>query len=308
MLQRAIDPLSRPFDDEFESLTRQYSGERPVHVDFRGMVGNSSAAERFTHRFHPYPAKLLLNIPLFFLNCGQLLRPGGVVYDPFCGSGTVLVEALVRGARARGSDANPLARLITRAKTTFISGEAVIDALKAILSHLPRPSNFLPAGPVDLTRWFSPEVRPHLGALLLAIRAHTAGELRVFFEVCFSVVLSRVSLTDPTVPVPVKINPKKKSLSYLQRKLRRAWIRERSQALVRFLAALAEHEIADRGRRRIERHLAEARLPVGKTLASFDFAAVPMVSKAQVMAIAAGDSWLEKGANLLLFGPPGLVT
>jgi DNA replication protein DnaC len=73
----------------------------------------------------------------------------------------------------------------------------------------------------------------------------------------------------------------------------------------RFLAALAEHEIADRGRRRIERHLAEARLPVGKTLDSFDFDAVPMVSKAQVMALTAGDSWLEKGANLLLFGPPG---
>jgi DNA replication protein DnaC len=33
-----------------------------------------------------------------------------------------------------------------------------------------------------------------------------------------------------------------------------------------------------------------------------------MVSKAQVMAITAGDSWLAKGANLLLFGPPGLVT
>ena len=73
----------------------------------------------------------------------------------------------------------------------------------------------------------------------------------------------------------------------------------------RFLAALAEHEIAERGRRRIERHLAEARLPVGKTLSSFDFAAVPMVSKAQVMALTAGNSWLEKGTNLLLFGPPG---
>jgi DNA replication protein DnaC len=73
----------------------------------------------------------------------------------------------------------------------------------------------------------------------------------------------------------------------------------------RFLAALAEHEIADRGRRRIERHLAEARLPIGKTLANFDFDAVPMVSKAQVMALTAGDGWLEKGANLLLFGPPG---
>ncbi len=68
----------------------------------------------------------------------------------------------------------------------------------------------------------------------------------------------------------------------------------------RFLAALAEHEIADRGRRRIERHLAEARLPVGKTFDSFDFEVVPMVSKAQVMALTSGDSWLEKGANLLL--------
>jgi DNA replication protein DnaC len=74
----------------------------------------------------------------------------------------------------------------------------------------------------------------------------------------------------------------------------------------RFLAALAEHELAERDRRRIERHLAEARLPAGKTLASFDFAAVPMLSKAQVMALAAGDSWLENGANLLLFGPPGV--
>ena len=73
----------------------------------------------------------------------------------------------------------------------------------------------------------------------------------------------------------------------------------------RFLTALAEHEMAERTRRRIERHLAEARLPPGKTIDSFDFEAVPVVSKAQVMALAAGDAWLNQGANLLLFGPPG---
>ncbi len=73
----------------------------------------------------------------------------------------------------------------------------------------------------------------------------------------------------------------------------------------RFLAALAEHEMADRLRRRIERHLAEARLPAGKTLDSFDFGAVPMISKAQVMALTSGDGWIGQGANLLLFGPPG---
>jgi IstB-like ATP binding protein len=73
----------------------------------------------------------------------------------------------------------------------------------------------------------------------------------------------------------------------------------------RLLAALTEHEMAERSRRRIERHLAEARLPIGKTFDSFDFDAVPIVSKAQVMALASGDSWIDKGANLLLFGPPG---
>jgi len=73
----------------------------------------------------------------------------------------------------------------------------------------------------------------------------------------------------------------------------------------RFLAALAEHEIAERSRRRIARHLSEARLPVGKTVDTFDFNAVPMVSKAQIMALCAGDSWLAGGTNLLMFGPPG---
>jgi len=73
----------------------------------------------------------------------------------------------------------------------------------------------------------------------------------------------------------------------------------------RFLAAIAEHELAERARRRIARHLGEAHLPPGKTMDSFDFDAVPMISKAQVMAMAAGDSWLAKGANVLMFGPPG---
>ncbi len=73
----------------------------------------------------------------------------------------------------------------------------------------------------------------------------------------------------------------------------------------RLLAALTEHELAERDRRRMARHLTEARLLPGKTLDSFEFQAVPMISKAQVMALAAGDGWLDKGANLLLFGPPG---
>lgn len=74
----------------------------------------------------------------------------------------------------------------------------------------------------------------------------------------------------------------------------------------RFLSALAELEIAERGQRRIARNLVEAHLLPGKTLDNFDFSVVPMISKARVTALAAGDTWLDKATNLLLFGPPGV--
>jgi DNA replication protein DnaC len=72
----------------------------------------------------------------------------------------------------------------------------------------------------------------------------------------------------------------------------------------RFLAALAECEIAERETRRIQRHLNESRLPPGKTLATFDFAALPSVPRRRIEALAAGD-WLETGANVIAIGNSG---
>ncbi|MFL5336323.1 MAG: ATP-binding protein, partial [Geminicoccaceae bacterium] len=73
----------------------------------------------------------------------------------------------------------------------------------------------------------------------------------------------------------------------------------------RFLAAVCEHELAERTDRRIARHMAESGLPAGKTLATFDFAAVPTVRKPHLEALARGDGWIEQGGNLLIFGPSG---
>ena len=52
----------------------------------------------------------------------------------------------------------------------------------------------------------------------------------------------------------------------------------------------------------IQRHLAEARLPPGKTLDTFDFTLVPSLGKARIIALAEGDAWLSSGHNLLAFG------
>ena len=74
----------------------------------------------------------------------------------------------------------------------------------------------------------------------------------------------------------------------------------------RFLSTVLEMELAEREIRRIERHRSESQLPPGKLCSNFDFAAVPSVSKALVMALIDADAWLEQGANLLVFGPPGV--
>ena len=74
----------------------------------------------------------------------------------------------------------------------------------------------------------------------------------------------------------------------------------------RLLEALLEHEINEREARRIDRHRVESGLSPDKRISSFDFSAVPSVSKAQVMALTEGTEWIDRGANVLLFGPPGV--
>lgn len=63
----------------------------------------------------------------------------------------------------------------------------------------------------------------------------------------------------------------------------------------RFLSTLLDMEMAEREIRRIERHRNESQLPPGKLCSNFDFAAVPSLSKALVMAMTEADAWLEQG-------------
>ena len=73
----------------------------------------------------------------------------------------------------------------------------------------------------------------------------------------------------------------------------------------RLLSMLLDLEVSERAQRRLQRHRLESGLPGDKRLESFDFSSLPMLSKAHVSALAEGDAWIEKGHNLLLFGPPG---
>ncbi len=82
-------------------------------------VYDSSPVNGSTHSFYRYPARFS---PLFARAVIEVFtKPGDVVYDPFMGGGTTLVEALALGRRVIGTDINSLAVFITKVKTTAIS-------------------------------------------------------------------------------------------------------------------------------------------------------------------------------------------
>ncbi len=71
------------------------------------------------------------------------------------------------------------------------------------------------------------------------------------------------------------------------------------------LERLLEQEMNEREVRRFERHRAASGLSPDKRLSSFDFTAVPTISRARIMALTEGHEWLDRGACLLAFGAPG---
>lgn len=75
-----------------------------------------------THGFHTYPAMMIPQVARRLIRMyGQ---PGQTLLDPFCGSGTSLVEARLAGLNSYGIDLNPLAVLIARVKTTDLPESA----------------------------------------------------------------------------------------------------------------------------------------------------------------------------------------
>ena len=178
---------------------------RAETVDFRRLVPWLTSPERATHLLHPYPAKLLMHIPFFFLANSVLSQEEDIVADPFCGSGTVLLESQLAGRYAIGADSNPLARLLTTVKTSPIPTPSLDVATNDLLSRIPDRSEKGVPDVVNLKYWFYPHVIRQLKCLYEAIELTDPGKARDFFRVCFSNCVKKVSLADPRLSVPVKL-------------------------------------------------------------------------------------------------------
>ncbi len=201
----------RPFpystSDTLDKLFCRYEKtQRAQNVSFRKLVHWIKIGERATHYAHSYPAKLLPHIAHFFLASAQLSSPGDVVLDPFGGTGTVALEAILAGRQAYLAEVNPLAALIAQVKTSALDErELTATAARINRRRVAHSSKRLPfPNVVNIRLWYSDDAIKALSALKAAIRQEPAGQVRDFFWVCFSQTCRKASNADPRLSVPVR--------------------------------------------------------------------------------------------------------
>ena len=142
------------------------------------------------HDLHPYPAKFIYQIPRELI---RLYHPGdkSPVLDPFCGSGTTLVEAAKAGIPSIGVDVHPLAVLIARVKTTPLRSSLVPVAKKIVKESRSKIAD-IPRIP-RLDHWFQADVQQTLANLVEQIWAIDDPVVKDCLKVALSRIIIRVS-------------------------------------------------------------------------------------------------------------------
>lgn len=169
-------------------------------ISFRDECKSVPSTTYVTHGMHSYPAKLIPHIPHYFINKDHFSKRGGFVLDPFCGSGTTLVEAKLSGRNSFGVDINPFAKLLTKVKTKPLDSEKLKALFKEVMGDIlygkaeVRTLKF-----PDIDYWFSPRAQRKLTIIKEAVGKIEEPDYRDFFKVCFSAIIRKCSYADPRI-------------------------------------------------------------------------------------------------------------
>jgi len=151
---------------------------------------NGANTRQLTHCYHDYPARMIPQIAAKLLD--MFGNNAKLLFDPYCGTGTSLVEATLRGINSVGTDLNPLACLIAKAKTTVADLEKVnmqiSEFQKFSLKSKPVSNSSLPriGGIKNLEFWFKTEVIEKLARLRNFIEEIEDDSVQLFFKIAFS--------------------------------------------------------------------------------------------------------------------------
>jgi len=221
-----------------------------------------------THFFHHWTAKFIPQIPRRVIE--RYSKRGDVVLDPFMGCGTTLVEAARLGRDSWGTDVNPLAVKIARAKTAGVRARQLEGFISWLEEAARRPHDHLADSALLFDgsgEWFREDVARAIRAVLDRAQQYRGNTLNLI-EVGLSDLLkgmsnARMDRTIPTLPPVPEYTDKKHYDRTVNNETREinAFARLRAQ-LARMAAALAEFHREAEGTaeplRRDARHLARA--------------------------------------------------
>lgn len=149
------------------------------------------------HGIHTYPAMMIPQITKRLIE--EYGKDSKTNFDPFCGSGTSLVESLLHGQNSYGNDINPLAILLSNVKTTPINPNDLRKIENKLIQklrwELPNLEKMETPNYNNIEYWFKPNVIKNLvyiKELLLEIKDE---DVRDFFFACFSETVRKVSNT-----------------------------------------------------------------------------------------------------------------
>lgn len=155
-----------------------------------------------THGYHKYPAKFIPQLVSAILN--QYSVVGAKVWDPFCGSGTLNLEAFRQFRPSLGTDINPTAVLLSRVKSTVYNPSTLKDFVDVLLEAIDRrplckEATYTQYGVLNgnlpiLKHWYSDESLLRLAHILYQIRRSKPARGHQQFALCaFSAILKRSS-------------------------------------------------------------------------------------------------------------------
>lgn len=152
------------------------------------------------HRLHAFPAKFPPQLPRLCIQ--TLTMPGQIVLDPMQGSGTTLVEAQLLGRHGVGFDIDPLAVMLTRAKTCLIDPEYISSTGNLIVTEATNTVNHQRQMLYEslstrwdkrtqqfVNYWFALDTQVELLALVMEIEKLAHADLRAFFRVLLSSII-----------------------------------------------------------------------------------------------------------------------
>jgi hypothetical protein len=151
-----------------------------------------------THGFHMYPARMIPQVAKRLID-KFIFSSKDVVLDPFCGSGGVLVESMLKGNTSIGVDVNPLAILIAKVKTTPLDPEKLTscanDLLSKIRGDIAKGTECEILDIKNVKFWFKPKVIKDLCIIRRRILDWKDRDKDIydFFRVCFSYTVRKTS-------------------------------------------------------------------------------------------------------------------